>query len=161
MLKHAIIIIAIAMSCGCAQPDAPEQRVVETREPRPTTTVAEKETPVSDRDAAKLSREFGLSGCSGVTRLRDVEGDGHFAASWRVREGERCFQGWSERQQRYSILEHLDVSQDERDRLPWLCGESGSHVAECASQGSDRTLLIEQPRGADFLLFRRITKAAK
>jgi hypothetical protein len=107
-----------------------------------------------------LSREFGLSECSGVTRLRDVRSDGYYAQSWRVRGGKRCFEGWLERQQRYSILEHLNVSQVERDRLPWLCSETGSHVSECSNQGTDIILLIQQPRYAEFILFRQITKVS-
>jgi hypothetical protein len=118
------------------------------------------ETPVSDKEAAKLSTEFGLVGCSGVTRLRNTSAEGYLVRSWRVRGGARCFDGWADRQGRYSIFLHLDKSQSERDRLPWLCSETGAHVAECVSQGTTPSLLIRRPRFADHIVLHRITKVA-
>jgi len=124
---------------------------------RPT----EGETPVDDAEVAKLSAEFGLAGCSGVTRLRDTRTDEFIAQSWRVRDSDRCNSGWVDRQGRYSILKFLDVSQAERNRLPWLCSEDGAHISECVSQGAEPTLLMRQPRDADYIVFHRITKIAK
>lgn len=161
MRKPALVIITVAtLGCG-AQPEASDHRAADTGKPGPATAQAESEMPVSDDETAKLSSEFGLAGCSGVTRLRDVRSEEYFAQSWRIRGGEQCFRGWSERQERYAILAHLNASQAERDRLPWLCSETGDHVAECASQGTDDTLLIQQPRDAEFILLRRIKRVSE
>lgn len=148
----------VAVLYGCAQPTYPEQSEPDIMEFAPVENVIEPESPVNKDQAAALSKEFGLTGCSAVTALREVSADGYLIKSWRVRGGTECFNQWNDRQERYSLLAYLDVSQEERDRLPWLCSETGGHVAACRSQGTDITLLIEQPRSAEFILFRRITK---
>ncbi|KQN39688.1 hypothetical protein ASG37_09150 [Sphingomonas sp. Leaf407] len=123
----------------------------------------EPETPLDDRAAAALAREFGLPRCSNIARLRDVRGEGLFAESWRVRGDDACFADWAARQRKYGMLERLvkGETKADLDRLPWLCGEDGAHVAQCSNQGRRVTLVIENPRFAPFLLFRRISREAK
>lgn len=160
-MRTAAILLLAALTAGACTPaktSGLEQTEAAERPSTPPTLGIE--TPVSDDEAARLSREFGLADCSEITRLRDHRAQRYFAESWRVRDGTQCFNDFADRQERYSLLAHLDASQAERDRLPWLCDEDGAHVAQCSSQGQGVILLIEQPRYAEYLLLRRIRKVA-
>lgn len=93
-----------------------------------------------------------------MTQLRNTRSNDYVAESWRARDNGKCYNEWLLRQDRYSTLKHLDVSQVQRDSLPWLCSETGGHVAECVNQGIETSLLIQRQRGADYILLHRITK---
>ncbi len=169
MPSRAVLLCGAVFLCNCtSSPPRPEptsdtldvmaeRMAANTAELRRTSS-PEPETTVDDRAAAALRREFDLPRCSGIRRLRDVRADGALVESWKVRGDAACFADWGERQKRFTILTRLDKPQAERDRLPWLCGESGGHVAQCSDRGNGTTLLIEQPRFAPFLLLRRITR---
>lgn len=172
MFSRAVILCGAALLCNCtpspqSEPvavpdtlDAMAERMAAntgTSPVRPKRPSPEPETAVNDRDAAALRQQFDLPHCAGIRRLRDVREGGVFAESWRVRGDAACFADWARRVQRFTILAQLDKTQAERDRLPWLCEETGGHVLQCSDQGRTTTLVIEQPRFAPFLLLRRIT----
>jgi hypothetical protein len=166
MWKAGLFLIALVTAGSCKQSADPGGRVADTKVAhtevsKPAVKEPGVETPVRDSEAAELFAEFGLPECSTAARLRDVRSDGYSVESWRVGGPEACFASWADRQRSYSTLTHLDASQSERDVLPWRCGETGSHVAGCVSERTGVTLIIEQPRFAEFLLLRRVTKVSE
>lgn len=138
------------------QPDKPSKTVAASRK-----EIVEVETPVIGSEAQEVSVQFGLPACSGMTRLLETHVKNAVILSWRVRDNGPCYDAWSERQEKYSILAHLNNTQSELDRLPWLCSETGDHVSECETQGTNPIFVIRQPRSADYIMLHRITRLAE
>ncbi|WP_230771477.1 hypothetical protein [Sphingomonas sp. Leaf4] len=173
MSRGAPLACALLIAGCSTEPPAPPpptenletlaERMAGNRTAPPVRPSSEPETPLDDRAAAALAREFGLPRCSNIARLRDVRGEGMLVGSWRVRGDDACFADWAERQRRFGILERIMAGESKADidRLPWRCGDGGDHVAQCSTQGRPVTLVIENPNFAPFLLFRRISRAAK
>lgn len=166
MTKRISLILALAALNGCERFQSTENPVpgtnanasVDTDSAGYSRTSPEPETPVSEDIAAELSKEFGLVNCSKAVRLRDVRVEGLLVESWRIPEGKKCFADFNELVSKYSIWKYVEKEQTERSQIRWLCLERGDHVLKCTTQDAEPKLVIEQPRLADFLLFRRINK---